>query len=327
MPSPIALQKLNNSLEADDEEAPPRTWDEVSKVLEVIKPTLRTTPSAPQPNPTVVTPPPQDSKVPVKKVKRRSFSFHTLEELDTKLKPNELRKIESMNELNNLHLVKSGLKKVNSVKGGGGAAESRPAAVETEGYKPVRESIFLLKDRMERQKEGKEPGFVRRDPLADYPEKWPPGGFNSVVVYTTSLGGVRRTYEDCYKVRSILELHRVVFDERDVSLHGEFLNELKELLGEGVSVPRMFVKGRYVGGVDEVVSLNESGRLRRIWTWVGVERGSGRQGCEGCGGARFVPCLDCGGSCKVVVVVEGKAQKERCPECNENGLVHCPACL
>lgn len=333
VPSPIALEKLNNSLQIDDEAAPPRTWEEVSKDLEVIKPILRAA-ASPPPRATITPRAAVEmSPVPEKKVKRRSFSFHTLEELETKVseskpKPNEFRRIESMDNMSDFNSVKSGLKKFNSVRGLGGATESRTsAAVVTEGYKPVRENIFLLKDRMERHKEGKEPGFIRRDPLADYPEKCPPGGSDSVVVYTTSLGGVRRTYEDCYKVRSILELHRVVFDERDVSLHGEFLSELKELVGEGESVPRLFVKGRYIGGVDEVVSLNESGRLRRIWNWVGAERGSGRQGCEGCGGARFVPCLDCGGSCKVAVVVEGKAQKQRCLECNENGLVHCPACL
>ncbi|WOH14990.1 hypothetical protein DCAR_0934520 [Daucus carota subsp. sativus] len=329
--SPVALDKLNRSLEAD-QEAPPPTWEQVKKDLEFIKPTIQPTIQ----KPTAVMPSKPTSPVaplPPKKIKRKSFSFHTLEELDTRRPLPEsasvssgLRKIESMNDVSGLSSVKAGLRKTNSVKQGG---NSRPEStgIDSEGFKPVRQNIFLLKDRMERQKEGKEGGFLRRDPLSDYPELCPPGGADLVVVYTTSLGGVRRTYEDCYKVRSILELHRVVFDERDVSLHGDFLSELKELVGEGAGVPRLFVKGRYIGGVDEVVNLNETGKLRRIWNWVGVERGSGRQGCEGCGGARFVPCLDCGGSCRVVVVVEGKTQKQKCPECNENGLMHCPACL
>lgn len=336
--SPVALDKLNKSLEGD-QEAPPPTWEQVKKDLEFIKPTLQPT----IPKPTAVMPPKPASPVaplPMKKIKRKSFSFHTLEELDTKrpssnTKPDGevttgFRKIESMNDLNDFSSVKAGLRKTSSVKQGSDSrlgSTQQLSGVESEGFKPVRQNIFLLKDRMERQKEGKEAGFLRRDPLSDYQELCPPGGADLVVVYTTSLGGVRRTYEDCYKVRSILELHRVVFDERDVSLHGEFLSELKELAGEGAAVPRLFVKGRYIGGVDEVVNLNETGKLRRIWNYVGVERGSGRQGCEGCGGARFVPCLDCGGSCKVVVVVEGKTQKQKCPECNENGLMHCPACL
>lgn len=86
---------------------------------------------------------------------------------------------------------------------------------------------------------------------------------------------------------------------------------------------QVFVKGRHLGGVDELMEINETGRFGRMLMLAGIERGPGRQLCEGCGGARFVPCLDCGGSCKVVVG-DGK---ERCGSCNENGLVHCPACL
>ncbi|XP_059640991.1 uncharacterized protein LOC132283112 [Cornus florida] len=328
------LEKLNK-LESDT----PHSWDEVSKALEDhLKPTLHNpTPPAPNQNPKPpTTPPAQDSPdQPLKNVPRKSFSFHTLEELDAKLtfKPNELRKTESMNELNKARSsVKTELKKAtNSIKtesrvGVVPATESRVGvipATESGGYKPVKENIFIVRDKLEREKEGKAPILAKRDPLSDYPEKCPPGGSEAVVLYTTSLGGVRRTYEDCNRARSILEFHRVVFDERDVSLHGEFRSELRELLGEEASVPRLFLKGRYVGGVEEVVSLNETGRLGKMMSWARVERGVGRQACEGCGGARFVPCLDCGGSCKLVI----GDKKERCPNCNENGLVHCPLCL
>ncbi|KDO76586.1 hypothetical protein CISIN_1g0446791mg, partial [Citrus sinensis] len=197
---------------------------------------------------------------------------------------------------------------------------------EGEGFKPVKENIFIVRDRMEREKEGKQAKYEKliRDPLSDFPEKCPPGGSDGVVIYTTSLRGVRRTYEDCNRVRSIFEVNRVVTDERDVSLHGQFLNELKDLFGgETVTVPRVFIKGRYVGGVDELTELNESGKLGRMLRSARVEMGIGRQACEGCGGARFVPCFDCGGSCKVVLAT---GDKQRCGVCNENGLVHCPAC-
>ncbi|KAK2991435.1 hypothetical protein RJ640_019081 [Escallonia rubra] len=279
VPSPI-LEKLNAL------EGAPRTWDEVSKELEDLKPTLNS-PAPPARSPTPPpTPPAHESPAatPLRKVKRKSFSFHTLEELDTKLtsnkstkpKPTELRKTESMNELNKLHTVK--LTRPDPFKSGS-------ARVESEGYKPLKENLFLVRDRLEREREGKGSGFAKFDPLSDYPEKCPPGGSDKLVLYSTSLGGVRRTYEDCNKVRSILELHGFVFDERDVSLHGEFLAELKELVGEGASVPRMFLKGRYIGGVEEVVGLNETGRLRRLMSRAGVERVVGRQACEGCGGA------------------------------------------
>ncbi|KAL2342657.1 hypothetical protein Fmac_003942 [Flemingia macrophylla] len=237
--------------------------------------------------------PPQSTSPP-----QKTSSFHTLEELDAKLnpKPKPKPKAEPVEEV------------------------TRPAV----GNK-LKENMFIIRDRMEREKEEKESKWerLRRDPLADFPEKCPPGGAEAVVVYTTSLGGVRKTFEDCNRARDVLESHRAVVDERDVSLDGGFLREVKELAGEAVALPRVFVKGRYVGGLEELLELNETGRLRRILNAARVERGVGRQACGGCGGARFVPCFECGGSCRVVL---NNVVKERCPKCNENGLLHCPAC-
>lgn len=345
VPAPL-LEKLNAFEDA------PRSWDEVSKALEDLKPTLHNTPTitatppTPKPDTPPPRPPPKTPLVPTLSSKdspnekaqpSKSFSFHTLEELDAKLsssKPadDQAKNPESLpaEKVKKSTPVKPELKKLESAKSQPTSSvletKTRPAISQpaTEEYKPVKENIFIVRDRLEREKEGKVANIVRFNPLSDFPEMCPPGGADSVVMYTTSLGGVRRTYEDCNKVRLILESHRFVFDERDVSLHGEFLNELRELLGEGVSVPRMFVKGSYLGGVDEVVNLNETGRLGRILNWARVERGVGRLGCEGCGGARFVPCFDCGGSCKVMV--GEKKEKEKCPSCNENGLVLCPIC-
>ncbi|MCD7450901.1 hypothetical protein HAX54_008961 [Datura stramonium] len=330
------LEKLNSSI--DDA---PRSWDEVSKALEDLKPTLQNPPPLKSPKkPLLALPAPplpgeeDGGDSPKRKIPRKSFSFHTLEELETKLSSkdskktnHELKKTESIftDEEENKKFQKFSNKTVKNesqiVVHNGSAAHQRTQS-QDEGYKPVKENIFLLRDKMEREKEGKVPLFIKFNPLSDYPEKCPPRGDDSLVVYTTSLGGVRRTFEDCNKVRLILESHRVVFDERDVALHGEFRQELKELLGEDASVPRLFVKGRYIGGVEEVVNLNETKRLGRILNWAKVERGVGRLGCEGCGGVRFVPCFDCGGSCKVV----NEDVKERCPKCNENGLIHCPIC-
>ncbi|XP_040986901.1 uncharacterized protein LOC121234844 [Juglans microcarpa x Juglans regia] len=314
VPAPI-LEKLSK-FEADA----PHSWEEVSKALKLEdlkkqKPTIVGPPAKPEPE--AVPPPVQDSTTTNKQTPRKSASFHTLEELDAKLSPKptkELRKAETMRTESRRTEPKQN--------------EARTES-ESEGFrpKPLKENIFILKDRLEREREGKMANFdrIKRDPLSDFQEKCPPGGgADTVVLYTTSLQGVRRTYEDCNRAREVLEGHEVVFDERDVSLHGEFLNELRELLGETARVPRLFVKGRYIGGVEELVELNEAGRLGRILKSARVERGVGRQGCEGCGGMRFVPCWECGGSCKVVK--DGSEKKERCGQCNENGLVHCPAC-
>ncbi|CAN0908854.1 Uncharacterized protein At5g39865 [Linum grandiflorum] len=313
------LHKLHKLESAPD--SAPRSWDEVSKDLETLKPAIKPISAAAA----AVNPPPSKSPVPpppTKREPRRSFSFHTLEELDSKSSTNaakpKMRKSESARSL------------VEFKKPSSTAAESRFAvnspfpspSSETVVVKPVKENIFILRDRMEREKEGTV--VIRRGPLDEFPEKCPPGGSDAVVVYTTSLRGVRKTYDACTRVLSLMELQRVATDERDVSLHAEFLTELRELVGESLSLPRVFIKGRYVGGVEEVEALNETGRLGRILNFARVERmGSERQACEGCGGARFVPCLECGGSCKVYV--DG-VNKGRCGKCNENGLAHCPAC-
>ncbi|XP_004503597.1 uncharacterized protein [Cicer arietinum] len=308
LPPPI-LQIL------DATEKSPQSWDEVSKTLQHLKPTV-------QPPPTQSPPPLQSpQQQPQPQPPRKVASFHTLEELDSKLTPIKGQSPESTNEV-----------VVNGVK------EEENRLMKT--MKPslsskLKDNIFIVKDRLEKQKEERESNLerLRRDPLSNYPEKCPPGGNDAVVIYTTSLGGVRKTFDDCNRARDLLENQRVIFDERDVALHGEFLKEVKELLlteeeielGNGVVLPRVFVKGRYLGGLKELVELNETGRLGRILNATRVERGVGRQGCGGCGGVRFVPCLDCGGSCKMVL--NNTHQVQRCLKCNENGLVHCPACL
>lgn len=309
------LEKLNTL----DSEQAPHSWDEVSKALEDLKPSLvQATNSvsvfsaAPPAKPSSVQPPStkNQSHGNRNQIPNKSLSFHTLEEFDAKLNSKPAKTEEAKKtEQQRVH----------------------EAPIQTIGIaNPVKENIFIVRDRLEREKEGKQANFdrltsTRVNPLSQYPEKCPPGGNDSVVIYTTSLRGVRKTFDDCNRVRTVLEGHRVVFDERDVALHGGFLSELKEVVGESSSgVPRVFVKGRYLGGAEEVVELNESGMLGKMLSHAKVERGIGRLGCEGCGGARFVPCLDCGGSCRVVI--DG-VNKERCSACNENGLVQCPLCL
>lgn len=326
LPAPI-LAKLNE-FESDV----PHSWDEVSRALENLKPAIRNdnksitvaATSPPKPAPVAA------NAIDLKQTPRKSPSFHTLEEFDGKLAPkpqNQLRKTESLRNDIKTPTETAGNPTESSEKSELSSRADSGTRIEGNGYKPVKENIFILRDKMEKEKEGKQAVIdrLKRNPLSDFPEKCPPGGAGSVVVYTTSLRGVRRTYEDCCRARSIFEIHQVVTDERDVSLHGGFLNELRELLdGEGCSVPRVFVKGRYIGGVEELSELNDSGKLGRLLSRARIETGLGKQGCDGCGGARFVPCLDCGGSCKVV---RESGVRERCGQCNENGLVRCPACL
>lgn len=159
------------------------------------------------------------------------------------------------------------------------------------------------------------------DPFESFEEKCPRGGGNTLVLYTTTLRGIRKTFEDCNKVREILQSFGLSIDERDVSMHLEFRNELRELMGNVVSVPRVFIKGRYIGGAEEVTKLHEDGKLGELLEGLPKELNGGN--CDGCGGIRFVPCLECSGSCKIL---DDDHNVIRCPDCNENGLIQCPIC-
>uniref|UniRef100_A0A1J3C716 Glutaredoxin domain-containing protein n=1 Tax=Noccaea caerulescens TaxID=107243 RepID=A0A1J3C716_NOCCA len=299
----------------DDDDKAPKTWDEVSKTMEThLKPAAVKQPSEVDSVKPPATPP--------RRLPRKSASFHTLDELESRARKDMAAQ--------NPRTTRVTLKKTESM------SELRPEFTRTESARTestqsrsVKENIFVLRDRERREREGNKKPVMNWDPLREFPEKCPPGGGDGLVVYTTSLQGVRRTYEDCMRVRAIMEQQGVVMDERDVALDAGVLSELKELLQDEATVapPRVFVKGRYLGGSAEVTAMNENGKLGRVLRWARVERvgEEGRHTCEGCGGARWLPCFDCGGSCKVAAAKGEK--RERCGKCNENGLIRCPVCF
>ncbi|KAJ6330476.1 hypothetical protein OIU76_009139 [Salix suchowensis] len=158
--------------------------------------------------------------------------------------------------------------------------------------------------------------------LQSFEQKCPPGGENKVVIYTTTLRGIRKTFEGCNTVRSIIESHHIHMVERDVSMDSGFKEEIRRLMGtKEVKVPLVFVKGRLIGGADQVVKLEEEGKLEILFD--GIPRGLAG-GCKRCAGVRFVMCVQCNGSCKVLDEIQKKMV--RCGECNENGLIQCPTC-
>lgn len=150
-----------------------------------------------------------------------------------------------------------------------------------------------------------------------------PGTEDKVVLYFTSLRGIRRTYEDCYAVRMIFRGFRICVDERDMSMDSAYRKELQGALkGKVLSLPRVFIRGKHIGGVDEIKQLNEYGELAKLLEGFPI-KDLGRV-CESCGDFRFIPCLNCNGSRKTYE--EDKDRLRRCSDCNENGLIRCPKC-
>ncbi|XVF46211.1 hypothetical protein PTKIN_Ptkin03bG0009100 [Pterospermum kingtungense] len=162
---------------------------------------------------------------------------------------------------------------------------------------------------------GKDPDLVT-DRLVSVPDS-----DKRIVVYFTSLRVVRSTFEDCKAVRSILRGFRVSIDERDVSMDSRFLNELQGILGQRkLTLPRVFIGGRYVGGAEEIKQLHEIGELKKIVEGLPAAE---PDTCHVCGGYRYVLCNQCNGSRKLYTEKSGF---KTCTACNENGLIRCTSC-
>ncbi|KAL6841824.1 hypothetical protein ACP4OV_028336 [Aristida adscensionis] len=195
------------------------------------------------------------------------------------------------------------------------------AAAVCGGKKPFHLARSLTYSHHQGHRPAAAAGRWRRLAAADEPR----ARAQAVVLYTTSLRGVRRTFADCSAVRAILRGFRVAVDERDVSMDAGLRRELQAVLaarGRAFALPQLLIGGRLVGGADEVKQLHESGQLRRL-----LDGAAGQDPafvCDACGGVRFVPCPGCGGGRKVFVEEEDRVL--RCGDCNENGLVRCANC-
>ncbi|WOL00660.1 hypothetical protein Cni_G09373 [Canna indica] len=153
----------------------------------------------------------------------------------------------------------------------------------------------------------------------------PPGEQKRVVLYFTSLHAIRKTFDDCHEVRTILRALRVAVDERDVSMDTSFMKELNGILGSRcrpLRLPQVFIGGRHFGGVEEVRRLYETGELSR---YVEGTAPAAAGTCDGCGDLRFAVCRSCSGSCRCYHD-KGGGVFRTCTACNENGLVRCPLC-
>ncbi|XP_010423953.1 PREDICTED: glutaredoxin domain-containing cysteine-rich protein 1-like [Camelina sativa] len=168
-----------------------------------------------------------------------------------------------------------------------------------------------------------EDGDAVIDPLLEFEERCPPGGEESVVFYTTTLRGIRKTFDDCNMIRFLLDSFKVKYYERDVSMHREYREELRRIsAAEETEVlpPVLFVKGRCIRGAQRVLGLHEQGMFKVLFEGVPI---TGNERCLRCDGFRFLMCEGCRGSRRII---SGDGSRTQCLICNENGLVVCVDC-
>lgn len=79
-------------------------------------------------------------------------------------------------------------------------------------------------------------------------QTWQEREAGTVVMYTTTMGIVRGTYQRCLKVRQILRTHLVKFEEKDVFMSRETQAEIKDRMSTTeILVPQVFIEGQYIG--------------------------------------------------------------------------------
>ncbi|KAF5199949.1 Glutaredoxin family protein [Thalictrum thalictroides] len=107
--------------------------------------------------------------------------------------------------------------------------------------------------------------------LRSFDGNCPPGGENSVVLYTTAGWHRQDRLTECNYVRSILKSDQVEIIEREISANSAYWVELRKLLWR-TEVPALFVHGKFVGGINEVKSLEEEGKLKLLLYALPVEK-------------------------------------------------------
>lgn len=69
-----------------------------------------------------------------------------------------------------------------------------------------------------------------------------------MIVYTTSMGIVRKTFTDCANVKQILKTLLVKYEERDIFMSAAYQQEIRDRLQcDEIKVPQLFVDGQHIG--------------------------------------------------------------------------------
>ncbi|CCD73785.1 Glutaredoxin domain-containing protein [Caenorhabditis elegans] len=164
-------------------------------------------------------------------------------------------------------------------------------------------------------------------------------GNSGVIVYLTSCGVLRRSYDRCKNVTQLLEAFRVKYEIRDLNISNFHVAELAEKLKLNVefqkdlifdSLPLIYVDGYFLGNEKTIVELNDVKLLDNI---LGKYQNQAPSSvCSECGNRGYIVCRMCHGSRRrhqqnATSSVENPfGLVLRCSSCDENGIARCEKC-
>uniref|UniRef100_A0AC35FUZ6 Glutaredoxin domain-containing protein n=1 Tax=Panagrolaimus sp. PS1159 TaxID=55785 RepID=A0AC35FUZ6_9BILA len=169
------------------------------------------------------------------------------------------------------------------------------------------------------------------------------------MLYTTSCGIVRKTWERCRDTLALLRAHEIRAEIRDLNINGELVDEIMDRMGlhneerdfilmslplvyvDGnyfgeerdfilMSLPLVYVDGNYFGNHSTLIECNDTGELAEL-----LDKFKGRQKCNTCGDMGYTLCSSCRGSKKSKMTFQNT--NLRCAICDENGIVPCKDCF
>lgn len=76
-----------------------------------------------------------------------------------------------------------------------------------------------------------------------------------VEIYTRPMCGF------CFRAKKLLDKKGVAYAEYDIWAEGGRKAEMEERSGGGATVPQVFINGRHVGGSDDLMALEQAGKL------------------------------------------------------------------
>ena len=79
-----------------------------------------------------------------------------------------------------------------------------------------------------------------------------------VEIYTKTFCGF------CIRAKRLLDMKKVDYDEYSVDVGGAKKAEMVQRSGGRTTVPQIFVEGRHIGGCDELMALEQQGKLDEL---------------------------------------------------------------